>query len=247
MKILVCVCQTPDTAAKIDFVDNNTQFNANGVTFIMNPTDEWYALVRAIELKKQHGGTVTTITVGGAENEQTIRKGLAIGADDAVRIDTNAADSYGVAAQIAEYARSQNYDLILTGKETIDYNGSSVGGMIAELLDLPYLSGTSHLDMPDANTAIAKCEIEGGIETLSAATPLVISSQKGMAEQVIPNMQGIMLSRRKPLTVVAPAAINGLTSVKVFEKPAPRSSVKLIDPDNAADLIRLLHEEAKVI
>ncbi|MBP6665421.1 MAG: electron transfer flavoprotein subunit beta/FixA family protein, partial [Chitinophagales bacterium] len=210
MKILVCVCQTPDTAAKIDFVDNNTQFNANGVTFIMNPTDEWYALVRAIELKKQHGGTVTTITVGGAENEQTIRKGLAIGADDAVRIDTNAADSYGVAAQIAEYARSQNYDLILTGKETIDYNGSSVGGMIAELLDLPYLSGTSHLDMPDANTAIAKCEIEGGIETLSAATPLVISSQKGMAEQVIPNMQGIMLSRRKPLTVVAPAAINDL-------------------------------------
>lgn len=247
MKILVCVCQTPDTAAKIDFVDNNTQFNANGVTFIMNPTDEWYALVRAIELKKQHGGTVTTITVGGAENEQTIRKGLAIGADDAVRIDTNAADSYGVAAQIAEYARSQNYDLILTGKETIDYNGSSVGGMIAELLDLPYFSGASQLDMPDANTAIAKCEIEGGIETLSAATPLVISSQKGMAEQVIPNMQGIMLSRRKPLTVVAPAAINNLASVKVFEKPAPRSSVKLIDPDNAADLIRLLHEEAKVI
>lgn len=247
MKILVCVCQTPDTAAKIDFVDNNTQFNANGVTFIMNPTDEWYALVRAIELKKQYGGTVTTITVGGIENDQTIRKGLAIGADDAVRIDTNAADSYGVAAQIAEYARSQNYDLILTGKETIDYNGSSVGGMIAELLDLPYLSGASHLDMPDANTAIAKCEIEGGIETLRVSTPVVISSQKGMAEQVIPNMQGIMLSRRKPLVVVAPAAIKGLTSVKMFEKPAPRLNVKLIDPDNAADLIRLLHEEAKVI
>ena len=247
MKILVCVCQTPDTTAKIDFVNNDTQFNANGVTFIMNPTDEWYALVRAIELKKQHGGTVTTITVGGPENEQTIRKGLAIGADDAVRIDTNAADSYGVAAQIAEYAKSQNYDIIFTGKETIDYNGASVGGMIAELLDLPYLSGASHLDMPNANTAIAKCEIEGGIETLSVATPVVVSAQKGMAEQVIPNMQGIMMSRRKPLTVVAPAGIADLVSVKVFEKPAPRSNVKLIDPDNAADLIRLLHEEAKVI
>lgn len=247
MKILVCVCQTPDTTAKIDFVNNDTQFNTNGVTFIMNPTDEWYALVRALELKKQYGGTVTTITVGGPENEQTIRKGLAIGADDAVRIDTTATDSYGVAAQIAEYAKSQSYDIIFTGKETIDYNGASVGGMVAELLDLPYLSGANYLDMPNANTAVAKCEIEGGVETLSVATPIVISAQKGMAEQVIPNMQGIMMSRRKPLTVVAPAGITNLVSVKAFEKPAPRSNVKLIDPDNAADLIRLLHEEAKVI
>lgn len=247
MKILVCVCQTPDTTAKIDFVNNNTQFNSNGVTFIMNPTDEWYALVRAIELRKQHGGTVTTITVGDASNEQTIRKGLAIGADDAVRIDAPALDSYGVAAQIAHYARSQNYDLILTGKETIDYNGSSVGAMIAELLDLPYLSGASQLDMDTPNRAVAKCEIEGGIETLAANTPLVISAQKGMAEQVIPNMQGIMMSRRKPLTVQPAADFNALTQVQRFETPPPRAGVKLVDAEHAADLIRLLHEEAKVI
>lgn len=247
MKILVCVAQTPDTTAKIEFINNSTQFNAAGVTFIMNPTDEWYALVRAVELRKQHGGTVTTITVGGADNEQTIRKALAIGADDAVRIDMQPTDAYNVAAQIAAYAKQKNYDLILTGKETIDYNGSTIGGILAELLDLPYIALASKLDMPIENGAEVWRDIEGGVEKVGVQTPFVVSAQKGMAEQVIPNMQGIMASRRKPLAVLPPFDVETFTIVESFQLPPQRSNVKLIDPENPAELVRLLHEEAKII
>lgn len=247
MKILVCVSQTPDTTAKIDFTNNNTQFNTNNVTYIINPTDEWYALVRAIELKKQHGGTVISITVGGAETEQNIRKALAIGADEAVRVDTPPTDAYQVAAQIADYAKDQGFDLIFTGKETIDYNGASVGGMLAELLDLPYVVLAAKLEMPDATTARVTCEGEGSEEIVEVKTPFVVSAQKGMAEQVIPNMQGIMMARRKPLTVRPAANVQSLTSINVYEPMAQRKQVRMIDPEHPEELVRLLHEEAKVI
>jgi len=247
MKLLVCISKVPDTTSRIAFSDNNTKFSTDGVQYIVNPTDEWYALVRALELKENLGGSVTVITVGTIEDEAIIRKTLAIGADDAVRIDATDIDSYFVAAQIAEYAKTQEYDLILTGKETIDYNGSAVGAMIAEFLDLPYISLASRLEMTGTVATIDR-EIEGGIETLEVEGPCVISCQKGMAEQRIPNMRGIMTARTKPLLVVSPdLGIPSLTSVTYYEPPKERQTCHLISPDNVEELIDLLHREAKMI
>ncbi len=247
MKILVCISKTPDTTAKIAFTDNNTKFAEAGVQYIVNPYDEWYALVRALELKEAGVAThVTLATVGGADAEPIMRKALAIGGDDAVRIDAEGADSFFIATQLAEVARSGGYSLVLTGKETIDYNGSSVGGMIAELLDQPYVSLATKLDI-SGDTATLHREIEGGEEKLQASLPLVVSCQKGMAEQRIPNMKGIMGARTKPLAVQAPVAVDALTSVVAFEMPPAKSGVKLVSADAPEELIRLLHEEAKVI
>lgn len=247
MKLLVCISKTPDTTAKIAFTDNNSRFDTNGVTFIMNPTDEWYALVRAIEIKEQLGGSVTVINVGPKDNETVvIHKALAIGADDAVRIDADPADAFFVASQIAAYAKDQNYDLIFTGKETIDYNGSNIGGMVAELLDLPYVSLANHLEMA-GNTATVTREIEGGQEVIEVNTPFVISAQKGMAEQRIPNMRGIMTARSKPLKVVPPVPVTAYTTIAYYELPPQRKEVKLIDPEHPEELVKLLHEQAKVI
>jgi electron transfer flavoprotein beta subunit len=244
MKILVCISKTPDTTAKIAFTDNNTKFSEAGVQFIINPYDEWYALVRALELKETLGGTVHLITVGGADTEPIIRKALALGGDEAFRINADSHDSYYIAAQIAEHAKSESYDLILTGKETIDYNGSSIGGMVAELLDLPYVSVAAKLDV-NGQTATLNREIEGGEEVVEVSLPLVVSSQKGMAEQRIPNMKGIMAARTKPLKVVEPAAVDTLTEVVGFELPPAKAGVKLIDPNNPEELVKLLHEQAK--
>lgn len=247
MKILVCISKTPDTTAKIAFTDNNTKFAEAGVQYIVNPYDEWYALVRALELKEAGVAThVTLATVGGADAEPIMRKALAIGGDDAVRIDAEGADSFFIATQLAEVARSGGYSLVLTGKETIDYNGSSVGGMIAELLDQPYVSLATKLDI-SGDTATLHREIEGGEEKLQASLPLVVSCQKGMAEQRIPNMKGIMGARTKPLAVQAPVEVDALTSVVAFEMPPAKSGVKLVSADAPEELIRLLHEEAKVI
>jgi electron transfer flavoprotein beta subunit len=247
MKILVCISKTPDTTAKIAFTDNNTKFAEAGVQYIVNPYDEWYALVRALELKEAGAAThVTLATVGGADAEPIMRKALAIGGDDAIRIDAEGADSFFIASQLAEVARSGGYSLVLTGKETIDYNGSSVGGMIAELLDQPYVSLATKLDI-SGDTATLTREIEGGEEKLQASLPLVASCQKGMAEQRIPNMKGIMGARTKPLAVQAPVAVDALTSVVAFEMPPAKSGVKLVSADQPEELIRLLHEEAKVI
>jgi len=246
MKILVCVSKVPDTTTKIEFTDNDSQFNKDNVQWIMNPTDEWYALVRAVELKEQHGGTVTVINVGGAENDQIIRKALAIGADDAIRVDAEPVDAFFVASQIAEQAKDQGYDMIFTGKETIDYNGFVVGGMIAELLDLPYVSLVANLES-DGSTASLTREIEGGVEKLQVTGAFVVSAQKGMAEQRIPNMRGIMSARTKPLNVVAANGATPLTSIAKYELPPHRESVKLVDPENVAELVKLLHEEAKVV
>ena len=246
MNILVCISKAPDTTSKIAFTNGDTQFDENGVQYIVNPYDEWYALVRALELKEAQGGNVTIITVGTASDDAVIRKALAIGADDAVRIDAPATDAYFTAMQIAEYAKGKGFDLILTGKETIDYNGSQVAGMIAEALDLPYVSIATKLD---ANGSSISCEREivGGVQEVEAQAPAVISCAKGMAEQRIPNMRGIMAARTKPLNVVAPAALEALTTYSSYSMPAAKSSVKLIDPNNLDELVALLHNEAKVI
>ena len=246
MKILVCISKAPDTTAKIDFVDNNTKFNETNVQFIVNPYDEWYALVRGLELKEAMGGTVTTITVGGADNDPIIRKALAIGADDAVRIDADPSDAFYVAKQISAYAKEQGYDLILSGKETIDYNGSQLGGMIAELLDMPFVSLASKLDM-NGNTATIEREVQGGVEVLEVNTPFVVSAAKGMAEQRIPNMRGIMAARSKPLNVVPAADASKHTSIKEYSLPAAKSECKYIDAEAAGQLIDMLHQDAKVI
>ena len=247
MKILVCISKTPDTTAKIAFTDNNTKFAEAGVQWIINPYDEWYALVRAIELKEADAGTVIHLaTVGGADAEPIIRKALALGGDEAFRINTDPSEPYIVASQIAAVAKQGGYDLILTGKETIDYNNGSVGGMLAELLDLPYIALATSLQL-SGNTATVKREIEGGEETVEAPLPVVISCQKGMAEARIPNMRGIMTARTKPLKVVEPQAVQPLTQVAEFGLPPAKAGVKLIAADNAAELVRLLHEEARVI
>lgn len=246
MKILVCISKAPDTTSKIDFVENNTKFNESGVQYIVNPYDEWYALVRGLELKESLGGSVTTVTVGLAEDEAVIRKALAIGADDAVRINADAKDAFYTAFQIAEYAKSQNFDLILVGKETINYNGSQLGGMLAEMLNLPYISLASKLDVA-GNAATIHKETNGGVEIVSANLPLVISAAKGMAEQRIPNMRGIMAARTKPLQIVEPVACDSLVSYVNYDLPNAKSACKYVDASNIAELVNLLHTEAKVI
>lgn len=247
MKILVCVSKTPDTTAKIAFTDGNTKFDEAGVQWIINPYDEWYALVRAIELKEANpAATIHLVTVGNADAEPIIRKALALGGDEAIRINTDNSDAYYIAAQIAEVAKQGGYDLVFTGKETIDYNGSSIGGMIAEMMDAPYISLATKFDL-NGTTATVVREIEGGEETAEVALPVVVSCQKGVAEQRIPNMRGIMAARTKPLKVVEPAAVDALTTVVSFELPPAKAGVKLVAPDNVEELVRLLHEEAKAI
>ena len=247
MKILVCISKTPDTTAKIAFADNNTKFATDGVQWIINPYDEWYALVRAIELKESDASiALHLVSVGGADCEPIIRKALALGGDEAIRVNSENADSYNIASQIAAIAKEGGYELILTGKETIDYNGSSIGGMVAQLLDMPYISHASKLDLADGN-AIAVREIEGGEETNKVKLPVVISCMKGMAEQRIPNMKGIMGARSKPLKVTEPVATETLTSIVSYDLPPAKAGVKLVPADNPEELVRLLHEEAKVI
>lgn len=246
MNILVCISKVPDTTSKISFTDGDTKFNEDKVQFIVNPYDEWYALVRALELKEAQGGKVTVVAVGQADYDPIIRKALAIGADEAVRINAQPKDAYYVAKQIASYASDKAYDLILTGKETIDYNGSQVGGMIAEILKLPYVSVASKLDV-NGGIATVERELPAATEVLEGPLPMVISSAKGMAEQRIPNMRGIMAARTKPLNIVEPAEVKELTSVTKYSLPAEKGSVKLIDPENMDELVELLHNEAKVI
>jgi electron transfer flavoprotein beta subunit len=247
MKILVCITKAPDTTTKISFSDNNSKFNEAGVQWIINPYDEWYALVRALELKEN--GTATDlhlITVGKADTEPVIRKALALGGDEAIRIDADSNDSFYIAYQIAEYVKTASYDLILTGKESIDYGNASIGAMVAELLDLPFITHVSKLDIA-GNTVTVNREIEGGEETNTCNLPLVISSQKGMAEARIPNMRGIMAARTKPLKVLPPAMTDALTTLLSYDLPLQKTGVKMIDADNMDELVRLLHEEAKVI
>ena len=246
MKILVCISKVPDTTSKINFVDNNSKFDDNGVQYIVNPYDEWYALVRALELVESNGGTVTTITVGNSSDDPTIRKALAIGANDALRINAEPTDSFFVAKQIADYAANENYDIIMTGKETIDYNGSQIGPMISALLDKPFVSLASKLEI-EGSKAVLERDVQGGLEVVEVDFPFVLSASKGMAEQRIPNMRGIMAARTKPLKVIEPLDQKSLTSIVKFELPNPKTGCKYVDPQNMDELVELLHNESKVI
>ena len=247
MKILVCLSKTPDTTAKIAFTDNNRKFVTDSVQWILNPYDEWYALVRAIEIREKDASAVLhLVMVGGPDCDVVIRKALALGGDEAIRVNAEPTDSFFVASQIAAIAREGGYDLILTGKETIDFNGASVGGMMAGLLDMPFISLAAKLELA-GNSATLVREMEGGEETIEIKLPLMIGCQKGMAEQRIPNMKGIMGARSKPLKVVEPLAVEPLTETVSFELPLSKKGVKMVAADNPEELLRLLHEEAKVI
>jgi electron transfer flavoprotein beta subunit len=245
MKILVCISNVPDTTTKITFTNDNTQFNTAGVQFIVNPYDE-IALSRAIELCEGGKGTVTVINVGESATEPTVRKALAIGADDAVRVNAAPRDAYFTAFQIAEYAKTNDFDMILCGRESIDYNGSQVAAMIGEFLAIPSVSIIKKLDY-DGTTATIEREIEGGKEVVEVTGKFVASCAEGTAEAKIPNMRGIMSARTKPLTVIEAVEIEELGKVTKFETPAPRGAVKLIPAETAEELISLLHTEAKVI
>src|SRR5210317_685 len=213
MKILICISNVPDTTTKIRFVNDNTAFDTNGVQWIINPWDE-LALTRALELKEATGGaieTVSVISVGPVGAEPTIRKALAIGADDAMRVNAEPTDAYGVACQISEAIKDKGYDMIITGIESADYNGAAVGGMLAEFLGMPSVSSVSTINIENGNIAL-KREIDGGTEVVATQTPFVAIIQKGIAlEPRIPSMRGIMMARKKPLTVLEPAAVDTLT------------------------------------
>jgi len=245
MKILVCISNVPDTTTKITFTNDNTQFNTAGVQFIVNPYDE-IALSKAIELCEGGKGTVTVINVGEAATDPTIRKALAIGADDAVRINAAPRDAYFVAYQIAEYVKAHDFDMILTGRESIDYNGAQVAAMLGEFLAIPSISIIKKLDY-DGTTATLEREIEGGKEVVTVTGKFVASCAEGVAEAKIPNMRGIMSARSKPLQVVEAEEIEEVAKITAFTSPPARGTVKLIPAAEASSLIGLLHTEAKVI
>lgn len=245
MKILVCITHVPDTTSKISFTDNNTKLNSAGVQFIIGPYDD-YALARAVELKEASGGTVTALNVGQAETEPTIRKALAIGADDAIRINAFPSDSFFVARQIAEVAKEGNYDLILMGRESIDFNGGMVHGMVAEMLGLPAVSPVMKLEV-NGNKASVLREIEGGKESIELGLPFVAGCQEPIAEWKIPNMRGIMSARTKKLEVREPVQAENKTQLEKYELPPAKGEVKMISKDNVEELVNLLKNEAKVI
>ena len=248
MKILVCISHVPDTTSKINFTNNDDEFDANGVQFVINPNDE-YGLTRAIWFQEQQAANITVVNVGGPETEPTLRKALAIGANDAIRVNANPTDSFFVAKQLAEVIKNGAYDVIIAGKESLDYNGGMVPGMIAAILGYNFLNSCTDITI-EGNNVKAIREIDGGRETVSTTLPIIIGGQKGLVEEKdlrIPNMRGIMTARSKTLTVLEPVVASVNTKAVKFEKPAPKSAVKLIAADNLDELINLLHNEAKVI
>lgn len=248
MKILVCISHVPDTTSKINFTDNNTKFDTNGVQFVINPNDE-FGLTRAMWFKEKQSATIDIVNVGGPETEPTLRKALAIGADNAIRINTQPTDGFQVAKELSHIAKEGNYDLIIAGRESIDYNGAMVPGMLAELIGANFINTCINLEI-DGDHAIATREIDGGKETVNASLPLVIGAQKGIVEENdlrIPNMRGIMMARKKPLEVVEPKETDSKTVIKSYEKPAPKGEIKMIDADNLDELVELLHKDAGAI
>ncbi|SMO65450.1 electron transfer flavoprotein beta subunit [Chryseobacterium rhizoplanae] len=248
MKILVCISSVPDTTSKINFTADKSAFDKNGIQWVINPLDE-FALTKAVKLQESQGATVTVINVGDAGTEPVIRKALAIGANDAVRVNLDPKDSYSTAKEIAAVAQNGGYDLILCGKESIDYNGGSVPGMVAQLLNHPFVNASVGLDV-NGSEATAVREIEGGKETISVKLPAIIAGQKGLVDEkdlIIPNMRGIMSARTKPLQVVEPASSEVKVQGVSYDSVPPRAAVKMVSPDNLDELVRLLHEEAKVI
>ena len=248
MKILVCISHVPDTTSKINFTNGDSEFDTNGVQFVINPNDE-FGLTRAIWFQEQQGANVTVVNVGGPDTEPTLRKALAIGANEAIRINANPTDGFFVAKQLAEVIKTGGYDLVIAGKESLDYNGGMVPGMIAGILGMNFVNSCTELTI-DGNNAKASREIDGGKEIVSTSLPLIVGGQKGLVEEKdlrIPNMRGIMTARTKALTILEPISAASETKAVKFEKPAEKSAVKLISPDNLDELINLLHNEAKVI
>ena len=245
MKILVCITHVPDTTSKINFKDNNTKFDPTGVQFIIGPYDD-YALARAVELKDSTGSSLTVLNVGLADTEPTLRKALAIGADDAIRVNAEPVDSFFVAAQIAEQAKAGGYDLILMGRESIDYNSGVVHGIVGEMLGIPSVSPVMKLDIEGSKAKVTR-EIEGGKEYLELNIPFVAGCQEPIAEWRIPNMRGIMSARTKPLKVVEAKPFDSGVKLSKFELPPPKGAVKMISADNVADLVTKLRTEAKVL
>lgn len=248
MNILVCISHVPDTTSKINFTDNDTKFDTNGVQFVINPNDE-FGLTRAMWFKEKQNANITVVNVGGIETEPTLRKALAIGADAAIRIDTPALDGFSVAKHLAKIVEKENYDLIIAGRESIDYNGGMVPGILAGIIGANFVNNCIGLEIEGDNVTAVR-EIDGGKETVSTNLPLVIGGQKGLVEESdlkIPNMRGIMMARKKPLNVVEPVDVNAATNSINFAKPAPKGKVKLVAPDDLDTLINLLHTEAKVI
>ncbi len=243
MRILVCISHVPDTTSKITFNSDHTEFNQSGVQFIINPYDE-IALSRAVELVEGTDGTVTVINVGDASTEPTIRKALAVGATDAIRIDAAPRDAWFVAKQIAHYASEQSFDLILTGRESIDYNGSQVAALVGELLHIPSVSIVKKFDIQDREITIER-EIEGGKEVLSTQLPVILGTAEGVTEPKIPNMRGIMSARTKPLQVLPAVDVPTLSTISKYESPAPRGQVAMVD--DVEQLVNLLHTKAKVL
>lgn len=245
MNILVCITHVPDTTSRIAFTNGDTEFDKNGVQFIIGPYDD-YALARAVELKEQNGGKITVLNVGEADSDPTIRKALAIGADEAIRVNAFPSDSFFVANQIAEIAKEGAYDLILMGRESIDFNGGMVHGMVGELLGLPSFSPVMQLEVEGTSAKITR-EIEGGKEKLEVSLPFVAGCQEPIAEWKIPNMRGIMSARTKPLTIVEPSDPTTHSEISAYELPPAKGAVKMIDADNVGELVDLLRNEAKVI
>ncbi len=248
MKILVCISHVPDTTSKINFTNGDAEFDTNGVQFVINPNDE-FGLTRAIWFQEQQGANVTVVNVGGPDTEPTLRKALAIGANEAIRVNATPTDGFFVAKQLAEVIKNGGYDLVIAGKESLDYNGGMVPGMLAGLLGYNFVNSCIEVKV-DGNSATAAREIDGGKEIVSTSLPLIIGGQKGLVEEKdlrIPNMRGIMTARTKVLTVLEPVAANTETKAVKFEKPAPKSAVKLFSADDLDGLVNALHNEAKVI
>lgn len=248
MKILVCISHVPDTTSKINFTEGDTKFDTNGVQFVINPNDE-FGLTRAMWFKEKQGASVDVVNVGGPETEPTLRKALAIGADSAIRVNAIATDGIFVAKQLTNVIENGGYDLVIAGRESIDYNGGMVPGMIAGLTGANFVNTCINLEV-DGTNATATREIDGGKETVATSLPLIIGGQKGLVEESdlrIPNMRGIMMARKKPLTVIEPTSGEAQTKDVTFQKPAEKGAVKLVDADNIDELVSLLHNEAKVI
>ncbi len=249
MKILVCLSNVPDTTTKIKFANDNTEFDTTGVQWIINPWDE-LALTRALQLKEDSGNSVdsvTVINVGTKTAEPTIRKALAIGADEAIRVNAEPKDAFYVATQIAEAIKEENFDIIFAGIESSDYNGSAVGGMLSEMMGIPSVSAVSSFEIENDMVKITR-DIDGGKEEVTSELPMVAVVQKGIAiEPRIAAMRGIMMARKKPLNVVEPVDAEPLTEIEKYELPEPKPACKMIDPDNVEELVDLLKNEAKVI
>ena len=245
MKILVCITHVPDTTSKIAFINNSTSFDKTDVQYIVGPYDD-YALSRAVELRDQLKGTLTVLNVGMSETESSITKSLAIGADDAIRVDAEPKDAYFVAKQIASVAEKKNYDLIMMGRESIDFQGGHVHGMVGELLNIPSFSPVISLNIDNMHANLIK-EIEGGKEHIEVSLPIVVGCQEPIAEWKIPNIRGIMTARKKPLEILAPVETNAGTSIKSFESLPKKTKVKMIEMDQIDILVELLKKEVKVI